>query len=765
MTDMKKILLLSLAAAAALGASAQSKLDLSAASLAARVMGAQVQSRSGERTLPAPINLEDKVSVIVTLSPGEDVASLEARGYEVIASRDDMAIVRMSAPEMVEAAEMPAVRAISLSYDARPLLFSAKNNTHATEVLQGSAEIGGKSYDGTGIIVGLMDSGLDPNHPNFLDADGNSRASRVFVITGSNSAVSTYDTPSKIANFTTDPTGDTHGTHVLGCMAGSFGSHGEKFTKVAFFNNRTGGNQISSNRWTADTDYRGPACGSDIAIACGTTEGQNILVAAEKIYSYAKSQGKPAVMNISLGHNYGPHDGTDANSRYLSSVANDMIICVSAGNEGDENVSLHKDFTAASTQVKTFPAPSATTSGMVDIWGSDATIYKVTLQLYNKTTGQVDWTYTLDQNLNSTDDQSTMKVITGSYYTRPEYIHNDVFDVAYGKQGAVFFTSKIDPGNNRYNVHISFQPNGGSSNYRPGIIVEGTNGKSVDMFTSGSLLFNSFDVAGYTTGSPENSINGIATAKGVIAVGAYTSSNTFPTFSGKATYSAYNNNDITDFSSYGTSFDGRQLPHVAGPGLSIISSLSSYYTDKLDPAKAAEIVQGSGLVTKTINKKDRNYYWAQMSGTSMASPFVAGVIATWLQADPTLTSTDVLKVINATAVKDEYYRAAPHRFGAGRIDALAGLKMVLDPAGVADVVVDASDFVVSPAGRRAFEVFAAGADAIRVELYNLSGSLAATATSNGDTAVLDAESATPGVYVLRSTADNGRVDSRKVVIR
>ncbi|MDE6311451.1 MAG: S8 family serine peptidase [Muribaculaceae bacterium] len=762
---MKKILLLSLAAAAALGSSAQSKLDLSAATLAARVMESQVQSRSGELAVPAPMGIEDKVSVIVTLAPGEDLSSLEARGYEIIASREDMAIVRMSAPEMLLASEMPEVRSISLSYDAQPLLFSAKKNTQANEVINGSAEIGGKSYDGTGVIVGLMDSGLDPNHPNFLGADGKSRASRVFVITGSNSAVSTYDTPTKIANFTTDPTGDTHGTHVLGCMAGSFGSHGEKFSKVAFLNSRTGGNQTGTNRWTSDTDYRGPAAGADIAIACGTTEGQNILVAAEKIYSYAKSQGKPAVMNISLGHNYGPHDGSDANSRYLSSVANDMIICVSAGNEGADNVSIHKDFTAASNQVKTFPAASATSAGRVDIWGADASIYKVTLQLYNRNTGKVDWSYTLDQNLNSTDEQSTMKVITGSYYTASGYIHNEFFDVAYGKQGAVFFSSKIDPNNNRYNVMVSFQPNGGSSAYMPGIVVEGTNGKSVDIFASGNFAFNSFNVDGYVSGSPANSINGIATAKGVIAVGAYTASNVIPSFGGKLTYRAYTDNDITDFSSYGTSFDGRQLPHVAGPGLGVVSSISSYYTEKLDPAKAPEIAQASGLVTKSVNKTNRNYYWSEMSGTSMASPFVAGVIATWLQADPTLTSTDVLKIIDATAVKDQYYYAAPYRFGAGRINALEGLKMVLDPAGVADVAVDASDFVVSPAGRRAFEVFAAGAAGIRVELYSLSGSLAATASAGGDTAVLDAEGAAPGVYVLRSTADNGRTDARKVVIR
>lgn len=765
---MKKILLLSLAAAAALSAGAQSKLDASAALLASQVRTASKHLSRGVvpyTVLEAPISAQDKVAVIVTLQPGEDISVLEERGYEVLSSREDMAIVRMTADEMYSASDLEQVKSISLGAETRKLLYKSKIGTGVTTIQAGGDEVGGKAYDGTGVIVGLMDGGLDINHPNFLKADGTPRASRLFVITGNTGAITTYDTPSKIAGFTTDDSSDDHGTHVLGCMAGSFGTNGEKFSKVAFYNDRTGAIQTGSNRWTASTDFRGSAIASDIAAACGTTEGTNILLAAEKIYSYAQSQGKPAVMNISLGHNYGPHDGTDANSRYLSSIGNDMIICVSAGNEGEDKIYLHKDFTAGNTSIKTCPSTMSAANGLVDIWGVDNTLFKVTFQILEKATGNVVWSQTLDKNLNSdSDDQETQMIITNSRYNMPTYIHNEYFDKAFGSSSAVFMLSKIDPNNNRYNVFLQFQLGAGDNKYVPGIVVEGTSGKSVDIYGQ-KLSFYSNNISGYSNGTSDCTINGIATAKNVVSVGAYITQLSWPSLSGEVGYRGLKAeiNDIASFSSYGKTFDGRQLPHVAGPGMAILSSISSYYTEKASNSYNPDMA--IAYVDKTIGKTTRRYYWDEMQGTSMSSPFVAGVIALWLQADPTLTYSDVIDVINKTSNKDAYTSKAPERFGAGRINALEGIRYILGLSGIADITVDTSDFVVTPTYDHSFEIFAAGASSIRAELYSMSGALVASTSANGDTVTISASGATPGVYILRSTTPSGRTDSRKVVLK
>ena len=81
-----------------------------------------------------------------------------------------------------------------------------------------------------------------------------------------------------------------------------------------------------------------------------------------------------------------------------------------------------------------------------------------------------------------------------------------------------------------------------------------------------------------------------------------------------------------------------------------------------------------------------------MSGTSMATPCAAGIVALWLQADPTLSIDDVKEVMKETAIHDQYTDAdfsktingftytssgKDPRFGNGKIDALAGIQYIL----------------------------------------------------------------------------------------
>jgi len=69
-----------------------------------------------------------------------------------------------------------------------------------------------------------------------------------------------------------------------------------------------------------------------------------------------------------------------------------------------------------------------------------------------------------------------------------------------------------------------------------------------------------------------------------------------------------------------------------------------------------------------------------MTGTSMAAPTVAGIIAQWLQINPNLSPGDIKRIIAETAIKDSfttdpdsYYRYGPN----GKIDAMAGARHIL----------------------------------------------------------------------------------------
>ena len=77
-------------------------------------------------------------------------------------------------------------------------------------------------------------------------------------------------------------------------------------------------------------------------------------------------------------------------------------------------------------------------------------------------------------------------------------------------------------------------------------------------------------------------------------------------------------------------------------------------------------------------KSDDGSYWGVMSGTSMATPTVAGIIALWLQANPNLSVMDIKNILAQTSIKDHYTRAKHDQFGPnGKIDALEGMQLVL----------------------------------------------------------------------------------------
>jgi subtilisin family serine protease len=130
-----------------------------------------------------------------------------------------------------------------------------------------------------------------------------------------------------------------------------------------------------------------------------------------------------------------------------------------------------------------------------------------------------------------------------------------------------------------------------------------------------------------------------ALSQNVIAVGSYD-------------ISAGNPGDLSNFSSVGPSIDNRIKPDITAPGHQVYSSVSFY---------------------------DENYDqdYDNMSGTSMASPVVAGIIALWLEKDPTLNTIEVLSLIAQNSIKDQYteqdLNTPNYLWGNGKIDAYQSL--------------------------------------------------------------------------------------------
>ena len=120
--------------------------------------------------------------------------------------------------------------------------------------------------------------------------------------------------------------------------------------------------------------------------------------------------------------------------------------------------------------------------------------------------------------------------------------------------------------------------------------------------------------------------------------------------------------------------DGLLKPDVMAPGTNVISSLSSYYLENNSSVNSC---------VAQFDYEGRTYGWSAATGTSMSTPVVAGTIALWLQACPTLTRDDIMGVFSRTCRKPDSSLTYPNNdYGYGEIDAYAGLLDILGASGI-----------------------------------------------------------------------------------
>lgn len=102
---------------------------------------------------------------------------------------------------------------------------------------------------------------------------------------------------------------------------------------------------------------------------------------------------------------------------------------------------------------------------------------------------------------------------------------------------------------------------------------------------------------------------------------------------------------LAEFSSTGPALDGGMKPEVTAPGVDVLAARS-------------QLIRGSGMYTT-------------MSGTSMATPHVAGTAALVAAAHPDWTAQQIKEAIVSTAVPTPAYDA--YQAGSGRVDAAAAV--------------------------------------------------------------------------------------------
>lgn len=761
---MKKITLSVMLLAMVASTSAQGSLDLGSRAILRQYQAQNIPTHNAYTKALEQLNIPTThVTGLIKLADGSTFDELEAEGINIVRTRGNIALVSMPVGDVERISSLKQVKALQLSRKVLPKMDKVRTAMGVDKIHAGTDLP--QAYTGKGVVAGIVDQGLDPNHANFRNADGTSRINQLTHIYVTSATSDGYDvdmyTPENIAKFKTDNYDTFHGSHTLGIMAGGY----RDTMTVA-----KGTSSLSAKIETDYNPFYGAAYEADIAASCGDLNDMLIALGVEGVLDYAYKNQKPAVINLSLGSNVGAHDGTEIMSQYLNLAGEEAIICVAAGNEGELPIALNKTLTSENNVVKSFIKPTypevPTTQGtyynlrydQLYIYSDDATEFTVKLVVYNKSRGTVTFQHAITGNMNG----------SAVYYASPEYaqegdLTNTNFSRAFN--GYVGMGSMIDENNGRYYVLIDYfvsdnQSTNANGNYLLGFIVEGKDGQRVDCYCSGLYTsMDGYEQDGWDNGSTNGSISDMACAKNVLVVGSYNTRNAWVSLDGKAyNYPGqYTPGYISSFSSYGTLIDGRNLPHICAPGATTISSTNSYYIEGYNVPMSA--LQGQ------LTEKTRKNYWHQQVGTSMATPAVAGAIALWLEADPTLTIDEVKDIAISTAVKDSYVAAGdPVQWGAGKFDAYAGLKEVIRRAendGVENIVSgNNARLMISTTGHNIFEAFVGDANKMDAIIYNIAGQPVITQSCEGNEITIDASSLNAGVYII---SINNRYNQRILI--
>ena len=708
--------------------SAQAKLDL---------VSRNFMNEKSELSEPSRLRSANAVNgnyqgVIIRLEEGQTLEELQDAGIDVsFVIADKFVVTNVTREQMAKLDLMESVKSVNASTKKFMKNNEARASVGVDKIHAGTGL--SQSYTGEGVVVGIIDMGFDPNHINFYNSD--LTATRVkhlyeYTTNSSTGAVTKKDyTGTSLASYTTDNSGECHGTHTSGIAVGGY-AHSD-----------------------ATKDFHGMATDADIILCAGDFSDNMILQSVADIKAYAKSVGKPAVINMSLGANEGPHDGSDNFTAALDELAKDITICISSGNEAGEKIAITKKLSSASTRaqrIQTALVPSTAlknASSSYQAYGSlyinadDAQDVSVSFLIINKSD------YSNVCGFAVTED---VQFLSNSSVAEDGHMTDTNFDNYYQSSyvGAVKYVNEVT-GKTQIQLAFKLINKNTSSSVIPAIVAIGKDGQTLFAYADGYYTNLASGYSIFDEPTDNGTINNMACGQNTIAVGAYNTKNISP-------YTGNTIGDIAYFSSYGSLCDGRQLPTICTPGCALVSSLSQPFIEGSN--------YSSTYYPKTFGGtfNNRYHYWTPMQGTSMAAPVMTGVVALWLQANPTLSPAQIAQIAQQTAVKTKYFSEA---WGpAGQLDAYAGLKLAIATDGAAQLVADKANVLVAKKGFDNYEVFVANANGVDAAMYNMAGQKVASASSAGDTATLDASRLMKGVYIISVKAGNTS-HTEKVVIR
>jgi len=500
------------------------------------------------------------------------------------------------------------------------------------------------AYTGQNIIIGYVDQGLDFNHLDFRDVNGNTRVLRYW----DHSLPVAANTPqpygygqvwdsTDIANgiCTSGEATTAHGTTVAGAGSGNGLANGKN---------------------------KGMAPDSKIIIVESNFNLQNwtltVADACDYIFKVADSLGLPAVINLSLGTYFGSHDGNDPASILMESLLDEhpgRIIVAAAGNSGNKgkyHVHGLVDSDTSFVWLKNNPASQIVPNSVYfDLW-AEATEFQ-----------NVQYSFAADKPAPNYGLRGT-----SNFHTIAETANSPVLDTIFNAAGQRLGTIQAysEIVNGVFHMEALIM-NIDSTTYNFRFATTGSG--SYDMWSGAWLGVNDFVTILPTVAQVPQIIHYNMPDSLQTIVSAWVCSEKVITVGNMRNRSSYTNNN-----------NGPYLPtDLTPPGkLSVNSSKgpSRLGVMKPDITAAGDVTLSPAPLWLLANPAyngliELGGMHAANGGTSMASPVIAGIAALYLEKCNSSTYADFKKDLTRNATSDALTGTTPnYAYGYGKANAL-----------------------------------------------------------------------------------------------
>lgn len=546
---------------------------------------------------------------------------------------------------------------------------SMRVKARVNQVHQGLAPLP-QGYTGKNILIGLIDDGIDFNHPDFKDSSGNTR---VMAIWDQTQTFDSTRTPAYGYGQVWDSTDINNGS----CTSTETSGHGTTVSGTA------AGNGFSTGT------HQGVAPDALIVMVKSNFSMPNwsatVADAADFIYHLADSLGLPCSINASVGDYYGTHDGTDLPSQYIDSLIKakrGRLFSAALGNSGTFSpYHLRTDVVATDTSFTWFKynAPG----------GGDAFPYGVVFfEAFADTADMQNvWFSVGADQVSPTYKHRGQSVYRNAFDFINTTVTDTIWSTTGNELGIVDYYAEVLPGGIlSLQVHMQ-EPDSNAYYFRFSTTGSGAYDVWSDEWMGISKIINTVpdsstfpDIVHYVSpDSAKTMVNGPQCLESVMTVANYNNIQDYIGYDGNPVSLGEVEGDICSTSSRGPTRDNRQKPDVAATGnvtfspgpLPILSALITVAPSKLLP---------DGMHMRN-------------GGTSMASPVLAGIGALMLERCPQTNWLEFKTHVNTSAYTDTHTGVVPNiSFGFGKVNAYDALvQTVYTPVLTGDTAICAGD--------------------------------------------------------------------------